>query len=101
MDLGLNGRVGIVTGASEGIGYATARLLLEEGARVAICSRRPTAIDEAAHTLRAETGGDVVGFSADMSKPDDIVRFVHEVDEDFGDGTDGVGGAHFASRWLR
>ena len=84
MDLGLNGKVAIVTGASEGLGYATARLLLEEGARLAICSRRPDAIGAAAERLRMETGGEVIGVAADMSSLDDIVRFVAEVDRHFG-----------------
>ena len=38
MDLGLKDKVVVVTGASKGIGLATARLLLQEGAKVAICS---------------------------------------------------------------
>ena len=41
MDLGLKGKVAIVTGASDGIGKATAVRLALEGARVAICARRP------------------------------------------------------------
>lgn len=84
MDLGLTGRVAIVTGASEGLGLATARLLLQEGASVAICSRRREAIADAARQLIAETGGNVIGFAADMSKLADIQQFVHQVVEHFG-----------------
>lgn len=84
MDLGLTGKVAIVTGASEGLGYSVARQLLEEGARVAICSRRPDAIADAATTLGRETGGEVVGIAADMSNLEDIRRFVAEVDRRFG-----------------
>ena len=39
MDLGIEGRSAVVTGASRGIGFATARQLLEEGVRVTICGR--------------------------------------------------------------
>ena len=84
MDLGLQGKIAIVTGASEGLGYSTAKLLLEEGAKVAICSRRPDAIEAAAAQLRADTGGEVLAVAADMSSLDDIVRFVGEVDRHFG-----------------
>lgn len=84
MDLGLQGKVAIVTGASEGLGYSTAKLLLEEGASVAICSRRPNAIESSAAQLRADTGGEVIGIAADMSSLDDIVGFVAEVDRHFG-----------------
>ena len=39
MDLGLQGKTVVVTGASKGIGYATAEAFLKEGAKVAVCSR--------------------------------------------------------------
>ena len=42
MDLGLAGKAAIVNGASQGIGYAIAHLLAEEGARVAVTARRTT-----------------------------------------------------------
>ena len=45
MDLGLNGAVAAVTGGSEGIGWAVAKALAEEGCRAAICARREPATD--------------------------------------------------------
>lgn len=52
MDLGLKGKVVVVTGASKGIGLATARILLEEGALVAICSSTPAHLKAAEEELK-------------------------------------------------
>jgi len=53
MDLDLTGRVAIVTGSSKGLGLASARALVAEGARVVICARGQAALDAAADALRA------------------------------------------------
>ena len=65
MDLGIDGRVALVMGASRGIGRAIAGSLAREAARVAIASRSPERVEEAAEELRAETGGEVTAFTAD------------------------------------
>ncbi|TNM25858.1 SDR family oxidoreductase [Streptomyces sedi] len=52
----LSGQVAVVTGGATGIGLETARQLLLHGARVAIASRRPDVLDEAAESLQTETG---------------------------------------------
>jgi NAD(P)-dependent dehydrogenase (short-subunit alcohol dehydrogenase family) len=66
MILGLSDKVAIVTGGSEGIGYATAGVLLEHGASVAIAARRAEVLERAAESLR-EHGGKVLPVVADVS----------------------------------
>jgi NAD(P)-dependent dehydrogenase (short-subunit alcohol dehydrogenase family) len=59
----LEGKRALITGATSGIGLETARLFLEEGARVAITGRSATGLDRA----RAELGGNVVNLEADAA----------------------------------
>jgi 3-oxoacyl-[acyl-carrier protein] reductase len=72
MDLGLQGKVGLITGASAGIGYGTARSLAREGASVVICARNADALESAASSIREETGGEVLPVVADVSRDADI-----------------------------
>lgn len=67
MDLGLKNKRVLVTGASRGLGYATARVLSQEGAIVAINGRDDERIRAAAFRLNAETGGSVYGLAGDVS----------------------------------
>ena len=83
MDLGLTGKVAIVTGGSEGIGRATAILLAKEGAHVAIGARRQGALDEAAAEIRA-AGGDPLVVSMDVTSDADCQRLVDETVARFG-----------------
>ena len=80
MNLGLAGRTALVTGGSKGIGLACARLLAQEGARVAIVSRTREHLDEAAQSLAAD-GLRVVGYAADLRSADDAARVVTAVEE--------------------
>ncbi|HEX7825521.1 MAG TPA: SDR family oxidoreductase, partial [Mycobacterium sp.] len=79
MDLGLHGRIALVTGASGGIGAATARLLAREGASVVVAYHRGAAAAEAvAADVRAE-GGQAWCVSLDMSDAADVERAIAEV----------------------
>ena len=79
MDMGIKGRVAIVTGGTRGIGWTTARLFLEEGVKVAICSRNGAEAEKVAAELASETGGECFGAQCDTSNGDDIDRFVKAV----------------------
>ncbi len=84
MDLNLAGRPALVTGGSRGIGRAVARVLLTEGASVAVVSRHRDANAAAVAHLAEETGGRVWGVVADMSRPEDCARAVEETVRQFG-----------------
>ena len=72
MDLQLSGKVAMVGGASRGLGFAVARALASEGARVSIASRNRDAIDAAGERIVAETGAAVIACAADLSSADAI-----------------------------
>ncbi len=76
MNLEIDGKVAFVTGASKGIGRETARVLAEEGCRVAITAREPERLEQTARELSEATGGEVVGFAGDMSQTEDVERCV-------------------------
>ncbi|MET0500605.1 MAG: SDR family oxidoreductase [Candidatus Binatia bacterium] len=84
MDLGLKGKVALVAGASQGMGRATALGFAREGAKVSICARGEAALNEAATMIRKETGSEVLAVPADMTKADDIQRFVNQSAGHFG-----------------
>jgi 3-oxoacyl-[acyl-carrier protein] reductase len=73
MDLGLTGKVALITGASRGIGRAIAAALIKEGARVAICAREPKALQAAAELLRKDDG-QVLAEVADISREGELER---------------------------
>ncbi|MDE2692094.1 MAG: SDR family oxidoreductase [Acidobacteriota bacterium] len=84
MELGLDGKVAIVTGDSDGMGLATARRLVSEGAHVAICARRAENLERAASQLRAAGGGAVLAQPADVTSGNDVDRFIEAVTAEFG-----------------
>lgn len=80
MELGLEGRVALVMGASRGIGRGIAEALVREGARVALASRSEERIDEAA----AELGEAATGFVADAADLERLAQLPLEVAEKVG-----------------
>ena len=84
MDLGVQGKVALVTGASKGIGYATARLLAHEGCSVVITARDPENLQRAAATLHAESGAEILPIAGDMGQTTDVDAAVQGTLERFG-----------------
>jgi NAD(P)-dependent dehydrogenase (short-subunit alcohol dehydrogenase family) len=76
MDLGYAGRVAVVTGGSSGIGLATARLLLAEGARVAICGRDETRLAAARDSLVSDR---LLAMRCDVLVQAEVARFADAV----------------------
>jgi 3-oxoacyl-[acyl-carrier protein] reductase len=76
MDLGLQEKVAIVTGSSDGIGYAIARALAREGVRVVLCSRREALLVEARDTIVRETGAELLAVPCDVQRLTDVQRLV-------------------------
>ena len=84
MDLGLAGKVAIITGGSEGIGRAAAESLGREGASVVICARRPDVLQRAADDVAESTGAQIVPIVADVSRAADVEHVVQATVERFG-----------------
>ena len=107
MDLGIEGRVALVMGASKGIGKAIATALAREGARVAIASRSRARLEEAA----AEIGGETAVFEYDTGELSRLPQLPAEVAEALGPieilvtntGGPPLGGAveHEVDEWRR
>ena len=81
MDMGLRGRTALVTGADSGIGWETARLLLEEGARVVISDKDQAELDAAAGRL----AGDVVAIAADVTSAESLAALRDRIHAEVGE----------------
>lgn len=86
MDLGLAGRVALVTAASRGMGFASAKALVAEGANVVICARDPGRLEQAAEELRAAAtqGARVTPLALDVSATDAPTKLVSQAREHHG-----------------
>jgi 3-oxoacyl-[acyl-carrier protein] reductase len=84
MELGLEGRVALVTGASSGLGLAIARELAMEGVAVAVVARREDAIRHAAADIVASTHHRVLPLVGDVTRREDIERAAREAEETLG-----------------
>ena len=86
MDLGLTDKIAVVTGASRGLGLASARALVAEGCRVCICARGEERLAEAALEVEAAARKPsmVTAVRADVSTMDGVARVIEKAVETFG-----------------
>jgi NAD(P)-dependent dehydrogenase (short-subunit alcohol dehydrogenase family) len=85
MSYDLSGRAAIITGASQGLGFAIARAYLDAGARVALCARDPDALDRSAGELRRSAPpNSVFAQPADVASESEARSFVQRAIDGFG-----------------
>jgi 3-oxoacyl-[acyl-carrier protein] reductase len=82
MDLGIEGRVAVVTGGDSGIGFAAAKMLLDAGARVVLSDKAEGPLKDAARQLLQI--GDVLPVAGDLTRPADVTRLYKSAKERFG-----------------
>jgi len=75
-------KVAVVTGGSSGIGYACAKLLLQEGAKVCICARNSAKVEKAVEELSQY--GEIIGCSVDIAVKAQVVTAINVTVEKFG-----------------
>lgn len=85
MNLGLAGKIALITASSRGLGFATAEALLREGAKVVVCGRHEQSVEEAVAKLAAVGDASaVLGLTADVTNSADVTRLVEKTVEGFG-----------------
>ena len=80
----LKGRRALVTGGARGLGRTMAQALAEAGADVAVASRTLDTCREAAEEIARTTGRRTAAFEVDLTRSDELARFVREVESGFG-----------------
>ncbi|KPK60810.1 MAG: short-chain dehydrogenase [Gammaproteobacteria bacterium SG8_31] len=81
--LDFSGKIALITGASRGIGEATARLMASQGAHVIVSSRKPDAVEEVARSIRA-AGGQASGMACHVGDPESVDSVFDKIAADFG-----------------
>jgi NAD(P)-dependent dehydrogenase (short-subunit alcohol dehydrogenase family) len=84
MDLGLKGKMAIITGGSMGIGAAVADGLAAEGVDLVLCARGDERLNQQAERIRAKYGVQCLGIATDLSRGEDIARLIQQADQHFG-----------------
>ncbi len=84
MDLGLRDKVAMVAASSKGLGKAVAIGLAREGAKVSICARSENELNATAREIREATGSAVLAVPTDVTKRDEIERWVERTVAELG-----------------
>jgi len=84
MNLGLTNKGAMVAGASRGLGFAVARALAKEGAKVSLSSRSPEAASAAGYKIGGDTGADVLAVAADVRSAGALENWHRQTVERFG-----------------
>ncbi|MBB3859390.1 NAD(P)-dependent dehydrogenase (short-subunit alcohol dehydrogenase family) [Novosphingobium hassiacum] len=84
LDLGLDGKVAVITGGGVGIGKETARKLALAGAKVVIAARTASKLEAAAEDLRQSTGGEIIAVPTDTTSKESVEALVAAAVERFG-----------------
>lgn len=84
MNLQLEDKVALVTAASRGLGYATARALAQEGCHIALCARQEAPLVSAAERLSNDTGVEVLPIPADVTEENAADRLAAITLDEFG-----------------
>ena len=84
MDLGLKGKVAVITGGSIGIGLAVSHALAAEGVNIAICARDNDRLQEEADVIRSQHDVSVLAQPCDVTQPNQIIDFAEAVRKTFG-----------------
>lgn len=84
LNLGIENKVSVITGASDGLGRAAAERLAEEGVNLAICARRKEYLESTAQAISERTGAEVFARVADVTKADQVDDFVNATLKRFG-----------------
>ncbi|MGB3310024.1 MAG: SDR family oxidoreductase [Nodosilinea sp.] len=82
MDFGIKGKVAVITGADSGIGRATAKLLADEGVKVALLDKTDEKLDAAVNELKKV--GEAIGVQADLRRLDDIEAAKNKIVDQYG-----------------